>query len=186
MRWLPAAILASLFICGCAPTARHAVAPSTGVATSQPSGPPEAFLPLEQIPLRPVLANIKPASQPTSRPSLDALELYARARGAMLDNQRTNAINLLQRAIEADPYSFEPRYLLGRVYASLDTKSDQAIKTLESAAAINPDHLELQVELGREFLARQDPANAILHLRLALQTHDYGADDELASLADFY
>ena len=46
--------------------------------------------------------------------------------------------------------------------------------------------VELQVELGRQYLVRQDAANAITHLRLALQTADYPTDDELAALADFY
>src|SRR2546423_539312 len=89
-------------------------------------------------------------------------------------------------AILADPGSFALRYALGRAYASQDTKSNDAIKAFQAAAAINPDHLELQVELGREYLARQDATNAIRHLRLALQTHDYASDDELATLADFY
>src|SRR2546421_5639617 len=116
MNGSPAAILAAALMCGCAQTARHAVAPATGpLATTQPSGPPEAFLPLDEIRPRPVLADlIKPASNPTTapstRPSLDALELYARARGAMLENNHASEINLLERAIQADPGSFALRY----------------------------------------------------------------------------
>jgi len=111
MKWMPAAILACALLYGCAQTARHAVAPTTGgLAATQASGPPEAFLPLDEIRPRPVLAELlKPATAPATRPSLDALELFARARGAMLDNNRTAEINLLERAIQADPASFELR-----------------------------------------------------------------------------
>jgi tetratricopeptide (TPR) repeat protein len=183
-----AAILAALWLCGCAANHQRSATPTTvSLATTQPSASPEAFLALDQIQPKPILADLKaPATAPTSRPSLDAIELYARARGAMLDGNRYNAINLLQRAIDADPASFELHYALARAYASLNNKSDDAIKAFEAAAKIEPDHLQLQVELGREYLARQSANDAIRHLRLALQTKDYSSDDELAALADFY
>src|SRR5438874_1914203 len=173
MKLLPFAILAALGVFGCAQSGRNAMAPTTGpLATSRPLAPPEAFLTLDQIQPKPVLTNlIKPATSPATRPSLDALELYARARGAMFDDHPGNAVNLLQRAIGADPNSFELRYALGRVYASMSNKSDEAIKAFTAAAQVDPDHLELQVELGREYLAHQDAVSAMRHLRLALQTH---------------
>src|SRR5436309_14247462 len=115
-----AAILAALLLCGCAANHQRAATPATASATTtQPAGSPEAFLTLDQIQPKPVLADFKaPATAPASRPSLEAIELYARARGAMLDGNRYNAINLLQRAIEADPASFELHYALACSYAS--------------------------------------------------------------------
>src|SRR5438045_3224514 len=147
-----AAILAALLLFGCAANHQRAATPTTAsTATTQPTASPEAFLTLDQIQPKPVLSDFKaPATAPASRPSLDAIELYARARGAMLDGNRYNAINLLQRAIEADPASFELHYALARAYASLNNKSDDAIKAFEAAAKIEPDHLQLQVELGGE------------------------------------
>ena len=88
--------------------------------------------------------------------------------------------------VQADPDSFDLRYDLGKAYASVNAQSSQAIAAFEAAAKIKPDDIEVQTELGREYLASDRPDEAMLHLRLAIQTDDYKTDDEAAALADFF
>src|SRR5436189_5319273 len=110
-------VASTVLAAGCAPkrpapTTRPTIA--TSASTTQPSNP-EAYFTLDQIEPRPVLP--RPVTTgPATRPSLDAIELFARARGAMLDNQRFNAINLLEKAVQLDPQSAELQYQLGRAY----------------------------------------------------------------------
>src|SRR4051794_9312552 len=102
----------SVMLAGCAQH-RTAVAPggpSTPATTQAFSA--ESFLKLDEIQPAPVLSK-KPATEPTSKPSLDALALYARAREAQLGNQKFTAINYLEQAIKLDPDSFELRFALG-------------------------------------------------------------------------
>jgi tetratricopeptide (TPR) repeat protein len=189
MKILPA-ILCLLMICGCAGTSapRAAVQGGAGTRSAPTTAQVQASLALQEIQPVPQLAQLKQsaATLPTSRPSLEAIELFARARGAHLDRNVNTAVSLLERAIEADPTGFAPRYALGKEYAAMGNRAESAIKAYEAAARIDPDHLELQVELGREYLGRQDADNAIRHLRLALQTRDYAEEDEHAALADFF
>src|SRR5204863_9123678 len=111
---------------------------------------------------------------------LEALELYARARGAMLEGQRYTAINQLERAIKLDPDSFELRYALGKAYLGNSTANDSAIEWFTKAAEINPDNLELQTLLGRQYLSRNNLPAAMEHLTLARQTTDYKQNDDNA------
>src|SRR4051812_25926042 len=61
-------------------------------------------LALDDIQPKPVL---RPTSQPatTERAPLDAIELFAQARDAMLTGKRYSAINLLEKAVRLDPDS---------------------------------------------------------------------------------
>ncbi len=160
----------------------RAAAPATA-PTTQPLDP-LAMLSLDQIEPRPVL----PSSQPTTGPALaplDAVELYAKARDALIQNQRYTAINLLEKAIQLDPDSFELNYDLGRAYLGAGGSVDRAIAAFERAARLNPDDLELQTELGRAYQARGDLPHAIERFRLAMQTTDYGNDKPLAAVVDY-
>src|SRR5207244_3654315 len=89
--WFTAALMAMVIgVVGCAP-ARHATtAPTTRLAATRGDEPAEAFLSLNEIEPKPILAELKASTKPTTAPSLDAIELYARARGAMGDGQRFN------------------------------------------------------------------------------------------------
>src|SRR5436190_15649261 len=99
---------------GCSAVRRSAATkPATRpVATTHPIAP-EALLALDEIQPRLTLSHAPPATRPAWAP-LEALDLYARARNAMLDNRRYTAITFLEKAIVLDPASFELRYVLGR------------------------------------------------------------------------
>ncbi|HEY2588734.1 MAG TPA: hypothetical protein VGI81_23530, partial [Tepidisphaeraceae bacterium] len=144
---------------------------------------PKASLLLDQIEPRPAFAPAVPATQPSSAPPVEAVQLFAQARIAMLDGQRLEAANLLDRAIALDPHSFELHKSLGDLYAS--SSDSRAVAEWENAAAIEPDHLDLQIALGREASAAGDSAKGIEHLRLALLTSEYRRDDPAAGEADF-
>src|SRR4051812_11136883 len=105
-----------IFVCaiGCAPQTHSTSQPTTRLAAARDDSPPEAFLALDEIQPRPDLEDLKSAAAPTTAPSLDAIELYARARGALGEGQRFNAINLFERALAADPNSFDIRYDLAK------------------------------------------------------------------------
>src|SRR3954469_19855048 len=180
-------VLVAVFVLGCAQTQKPTSRPATQItSTSQPDDSPEAFLTLDQIQPRPNLADLKPTTQPNAEPSLEAIELYARARGAMGDAQRYNAINLLERAAQADPNSFDIRFDLGKAYSGISSQSDKATAAFEAAATIEPDNIAVHTELGRQYLANDKPDEALEHLRLAAQTSDYKSDEDAAALVDFY
>jgi len=166
---------------GCA-LKRH---PTSQPTTSQASArDPKADLALGEIEPLPVMP--APATQPTSRPSLDAIEFYARARDALLENQRFTAIAMLKRAVAADPASFELRRALARAYLGSGGANDDAIAALNEAARIKPDDLEVQSLLGRQYLAKQQVDKAIEHFRLGMQTEGYKRDEETAAIVDLF
>ncbi len=104
----------------------------------------------------------------------------------MLKSDRLTAAKLLTDAAEKDPASFQIRYELGMLYAASGNGSQRTIDALEQAAAIDPDHVDLQLQLGRQYLSRPAPDvdQAIQHLRLALQTHDYASEPGEAAMAN--
>ncbi len=187
-----AILLVAIALGGCAsppdsPRTDQTVAPvnaATAPATRPLKTP--AMLTLDE--LRPALR--LPASRPVTNPAtgpapLDALALYAQARARVLANQRIAAVNLLEDAIRLDPASFELRYALGEAHGGIGTHNDQAIAAFLDAAAINPNHLGVQTELGRQYLAKGLLEKAIEHLRLALLTSDYRRDNSGAASAEF-
>lgn len=191
MSWRTAPLLLAIAVAvGCAAQSSRPVSPSPAARAATPASQhaedPRAFLPLDEIEPDAKLPAARATTQPTSRPSLDAVELFARARTATLENQRYNAINLLEKAIALDPDSFELYYALGRAYLAGNTYNDQAIAAMEKAAAIEPDRIEVQTSLGRQFLARGDFSSAIRRLKLAMQTSQYATDDGEAAEVDFF
>lgn len=153
----------------------HATAPSSW------TGETKENLALEQIRPAPVLKT--PSSQPAGLPAVEAVRLFAQARIAMLDGNRAAAIDDLQKAVALDPQSFELHKLLGDLYQLGGDR--QALGEWEKAASQQPDHLDLQIKLGRIYAARSNFADAITHLRLAQQTSDYQHDDPASAEADF-
>ena len=179
--------LAALVGCASGPKTALPILPAT-IATAAPKLPSQAKWTLDEILPKPELGT--PATVP-SQPSLDALQLYARARAALVDQERFTAINLLESAIKLDPESFELYNTLGKAYLAAGGNQDKAIEAMENAAHLEPDHLLLQYELGRQYLLRaeKDPSalpKSVEHLRLAVQTNDYRHDDDLAILTDFF
>lgn len=160
------------------------MAPAVRAEPPAPKG--DAYLQLDEIPGRPELVELLPASRPAARPPLDAVNLYAQATNALHAGRRTAAIDLLERALALDPDSFELNYALGRAHEAGRTHHEQSIRAFERAAAINPDHLELQTGLGRQYLARGEDDKALEHLRLAVQTSGYKADQPAAAATDLF
>jgi predicted Zn-dependent protease len=183
-------IVLSLLVSGCA-NRRQVTSTTTSstklqsAAATQPVDP-KSYLTLDQIQPAPTLA--APATEPTTRPSLDALVLFARARDAMNQGQRYTAITHLEKAISLDPNGYDLRYELGKAYMTISSVDDRALDAFEHAAAIDPNHLDLQVQLGRIYLAKGQLARGIEHLRLALATKQYasGDDEGSATVADFF
>ena len=119
------------------------------------------------------------------RPPIDALLLYGRAVDQLNAHRRMAAVELLERAVALDPDSFELHYTLGRAYTREGATPDpRSILELERAAEINPDHLKLQTELGRMYLATGEQDKSLWHLRLALKTGGYAADQATAAIAE--
>ena len=188
LRWL--LFSAVLIAAGCA--ARH---PAPG---GQPSGvalsatqpiDPKANLSLDDI--EPKLTLPAPATPPWDRASLEAIQVYAQARAALIDNKRFSAITLLEKAAKLDPYGFQIFYDLGRVLLSASATglaNDRALVALEKAATLDPDSLDLQYELGHQYLDRNDNVRALQHLRLAHLTTGYGdgKHPDTCALVDFF
>jgi len=131
----------------------------------------KANLALEQI--APGVKLKSSATKPDARPPMESLVLYAKARDAAVRGQSSAVIDDLQKAIALDPFRFQLRYDLGWAYVNANATDDSAIAAFEKAALLEPDHLELQTELGRLYLAKSNLPAAVEHLRLATQTSDY-------------
>ena len=191
MRFKVFLIFAACLAVGCA-THRQQVLNVNAAATVPASHlDPSADLTLDEIQPKPELqaseeiASTKPAAtQASEKPPLDAIALFAQAREAMLSGQRYTAINLLEKAIALDPYSYELEFTLGQANTGPGMSYDPAIKAFEAAAAIEPDHLAVQGQLGRLYLAKGNLTRAIQHLRLALQTSDYDENSSKAAVVD--
>jgi tetratricopeptide (TPR) repeat protein len=188
------AILAAvtLAVGGCATPSqppRRNVAPLANAAGSAPATRPvktAAMLTLDELSPRLALPASRPSTLPTTGPApLDAIALYAEARAKVLANQRLAAVKLLEDAIRLDPTSFELRFALGEAYGGIGANNDKAIDAFLAAAAINPNHLGVHTELGRQYLAKGQLDPAIKHLRLALLTSDYRRDNGGAASAEF-
>lgn len=176
---------------GCAaqsatPSSSPATHPSSGQASAPPAqviaNDPKAKLTLDEIEPRPSMPKTAPDTRP-AEPPLEALRLFARARLASLDGNRGEAGHLLEQAVTLDPDSFELHKSLGDLYAL--ASDARASGEWEKAAAIEPDHLNLQIDLGRRALEEGAIAKGVEHLRLALLTTAYRQDDPSDGEADF-
>jgi tetratricopeptide (TPR) repeat protein len=174
-------LLVGGLIAGCA-VEHHATPATRPAAVSSRSD--KAFLELDQI--QPRVELNKPADTSAKRPPIEALHLYAQAADALTTGRRFTAINLLQDALKLDPKCFELTYALAKAHLIGRTSDEQSIAALEHAAQINPDHLELQADLGRQYLSRGDVENGLTHLRLAVQTSTYASDSPNAAMADLF
>ena len=184
-------LLVVLSLSGCAaqsapPTRQPVTSPAATVdpapAQARDVTDPKAKLTLDEIEPRPGLPKGATQTQPTE-PPLEAVRLYAKARIAMLDGKRLDASQLLEQAISLDSNSFTLHKALGDLYAA--ASDARAADEWEKAAAIEPDHLDLQIDLGRRAVDDGDAAKGIEHLRLALLTTDYRRDDPADGEADF-
>ncbi len=178
-------LIALLVGVGCAPRQHEAASNATTVAaTTHPTDP--ALLSLDEIEPRPVLPTRRATTQPTTRPSLDAIQLYAQARAAQWEGDRARAVLLLERAVARDSESFELNLALAQAYLAAGAGADSAIRAMERAASIEPDNVEVRLLLGRQFLAKADPDKAIEQLRLAMQTPDFKSRPEIAAMVNLF
>jgi tetratricopeptide (TPR) repeat protein len=160
--------------------------PQTTATTAPSTQPldPIALMTLDQIEPVPKLPASQPSTAP-SKPPLEAIELYAKARDARNQRQRNTAINLIEKALELDPDSFELNFALGRAYLEANGSMDRALAALGRAAGINPNSIDVQFELGRVYQVRSDTPRAIEQFRLARLTDDYRQGDVLAAVVDY-
>ncbi len=120
-------------------------------------------------------AVLGPASRPSSGEAPpEALGLYAQAVDDLLGNDAFGAVQILQKAIQIDPDSFDLYYTLGQAQLALShASSSKSFDAFEQAAARKPDDLRIHLWLGQQYMDAGDYAKAIFHLRLALQTTQY-------------
>lgn len=192
MQQIPWRYLFVLFaLGGCtAQSATQSGSPATHPSSAQASAPraqviaidPKAKLTLDEIEPRPSLLKTAPDTRP-AEPPLEAVRLFARARLATLDGNRGDAGHLLEQAVTLDADSFELHKSLGDLYAS--ASDSRAADEWGKAAAIEPDHLNLQIDLGRRALENGEMTRGIEHLRLALLTTAYRQGDPSDGEADF-
>src|SRR5687768_7440501 len=146
---------------------------ATQPSTRLPNDP--ALWSLEQIGSAPEMP--KPTTQPTDPPALEALSVFAAARAAQGGGNRATAVRLYERARQLDPGSFEVNYMLGLAQLGPGPAggNERALEAFERAEKINPDHLGLQIHLGRIYFNRGNLPKAIHHLRLAMRTTEYAS-----------
>lgn len=144
-----------------------------------------ALLPLDQITPVPVLLPGSATTHP-AEPSLDSIQLYAQARAAALEGNRAETIRLLKLALQKDPSSYELHEELGTAYLGSGSGNELALETFLDASRIEPNHIVVQLQLGRLYLSRNNLSRAIEHLRLALQTTEYETRPDMAALVNFF
>ena len=89
------ACLLTALLCGCAARrGAQVAAPASAAPAATPADRALAALSLDEIEPKPVLPTTSPSTQPA--PPLDAIDLYAKARSSLLENQRYTGIRLLE------------------------------------------------------------------------------------------
>ncbi len=162
---------------GCASSSN--TQPHAPGATTRAVAPDDiASIPLDDIKPIPQMPQATPPTTMPSQPPVEALVLFAQARGALLDGRRFTAVGLLNRALKLDPGSFALHMALAQAQAGSSTGDEQAIAALTKAEAIRPDDLTVQASLGRQYLSKGDLDQAMRHLRLARQTPGYQRDND--------
>jgi predicted Zn-dependent protease len=164
MKWFIPILAASILAGGCA---QHTISPSPATMPVQATAvDPKANLTLDEIQPVPVMPT--PATQPSTPTPDRALELFAQALDDLQLHHPYPAIDALDEAIQLDPDSADLYYTLGRAQLErLQIPSDKSFDAFESAAAIRPDDLQIQLLLGRQYLAVGNEEKALQHLRLA-------------------
>jgi tetratricopeptide (TPR) repeat protein len=179
---IAAILFVALYGSGCATPSRHAL--PAGGALSAGEASRRASMALADIQPQPVLPTTRHSAP--ELPSSEALALFAQAQRELIDNQSYSAIQLLQKTIALDPLSPAPYRLLAEAQLGNANFNDKSIQALQTATQLDPQDIEAQVELGRQYLAKGDTAAAIARLRLALQTPAYTHQQDEAAIADLF
>jgi tetratricopeptide (TPR) repeat protein len=106
---------------------------------------------------------------------------FALAKCLVFLGEYSEPIPILRTYSLNHPKAFEPHYLLGLSYRGLEQYS-QAEQQLLLAAAIEPDHADLQFNLGLVILRSGRAKDAVPHLQKAIQL-DPGAERPRLQLA---
>ncbi len=175
------AIIAIALVAGCSARPKI-VAENKNPPATRPTD--ISLTPLDQIEPRARLSELNPTPQPTTKPSLAALQLYAEGRALYQDRNAGKAVESLRRAVEIDKNSPEINYALAMAYLGAGTGSELAISRLERSAQLQPDNLDTQLQLGRQYLIKSDFKKSIEHLRLALQTTEYPLRPEAGAVVN--
>ncbi|MDB5354665.1 MAG: Tetratricopeptide 2 repeat protein [Phycisphaerales bacterium] len=185
-RRILAAALAGLT--GCASPRATAPKPPAAPTTQPAAHALDSKVTVALRDIQPPVALAAPTTSPAStHPPMEAVLLYAQARIALAEGERATAENRLEKVITLDPLSYELHRTLGRLYLGSSASWDEhSIDELERAAAIEPNHLDLQTDLGRQYMAKGDAASGLRHLRMALLTSQYNTDAAQATIADFF
>jgi tetratricopeptide (TPR) repeat protein len=181
------ASITALALAGCASKAKRPA--TTRPSTTRPlaTRPIDAKALLTLSQLEPKLdppraaATTAPATGPL--PPLDAIELYATARDAILTGRRQAAVDLLEKAAALDSQSFEIRYALGKAYLN-GPWDERSLAWLLKAAELDPDRVELQTDIGRQLLAKGDWDEGVRRLRLALLASDAESEPAATAVAE--
>ncbi|HVP53889.1 MAG TPA: rhomboid family intramembrane serine protease [Candidatus Eisenbacteria bacterium] len=94
-----------------------------------------------------------------ANPQVIAAQQVASARRALQQRRPDEAVALLQDAIEQQPKSAEPRYLLGAAYL-MQRQPDQAIAAFQEALRLDPEYAEAAAGLGTAYMAKGMKAEA--------------------------
>lgn len=178
-------------LAGCAapdpPRAANSAPPSASrlaVAVGPATAPADrkATLTLKEIQPHVLLATTAPTTAPAP-PPIEAVLLYAQARIATLEGRRYAAAGLLEKALARDPGSFLLHQSLAELYAA--ASDPRALQEWERAAELEPDRLDTQIRLARQYIAEADFDSALRHLWMALATTDYQAGHPSSGEAEF-
>ena len=182
LRCLLAASVVAL-AAGCAVPERQN---TTRGAASRPVVSEKAMLSLDQVLPPEPLASPHPSTAPTTAPaSLQSLQLYAQARVALDSGQRFTAVQLLAQALAMDPDSFELNMAMGEA-ASGTALASRAKPCLQRAAELDPDNIDVYIQMARLHLAASEGMQAARALRKAQQTSAYRDGGPEALAADFF
>ena len=93
---------------------------------------------------------------------------FSLAKCQVFQGEYAEAIPILKAYVLNHPKPFEPHYLLGLSYRGLD-QYPQAEEQLRIAATVEPDHADLQFNLGLVILRSGRAKEAVPHLQKAIQ-----------------
>ncbi len=170
---------AALFLRGAPVPPRIAARPVRPEPLPQPEPlPPPAFEPpAPPVPMPRATPAI--AVRPTAAlPRIAAADACARARSAADLGDYDAAERALEEAIQSDPTSARPYYLLGSVHAARGALRE-AIEELRRAVFLDPDFVAAHVALGEALARVGRRSEARRHLRAAVRFVSGRAPDEL-------
>ncbi|MBN1553840.1 MAG: tetratricopeptide repeat protein [Phycisphaerae bacterium] len=157
--------VAALAPSACQPAPRATTRPAPVESKPVKTLPPRATIALDD--LSPAIE--RPLSKPyTRRLPAGAAKAIRQARKLQNQKNHAGAVEQLQRALDFDPQNPHTRKLLGMAQLALPNYGE-ALKNLQAAGEYLADDVQLQILLGQLHRNLQQPDQAVLHFRTALQ-----------------